>query len=103
MYRDTNDVGVHRCVIWNAATPQGRLRGCDNILDVARDLYLEKKWIENNNHIYSLFLYQLNANATFIYLKNINSIWAIIFIQHIREMGITAFKAALKCQPWWTQ
>ena len=43
MYRDTNDVGVHRCVIWNAATPQGRLRGCDNILDVARDLYLEKK------------------------------------------------------------
>ena len=99
MYRDTNDVGVHRCVIWNAATPQGRLRGCDNILDVARDLYLEKKWIENNNHIYSL----LNANATFIYLKNNNSKWTIIFIQHIREMGKAAFKATLKCQPCWTQ
>ena len=103
MYRDTNDVGVHRYVIWNAATPQGRLRGCDNIFNVARDLYLEKKWIENNNHIYSLFLYQLNANATFIYLKNINSIWTIIFIQHIREMGKAAFKATLKCQPCWAQ
>ena len=71
---------------------------------------LKKTRMENNNYLYDLYFYQFytcemetNSNTTFTHFKNISSILPIIFVQHIQEMGIAAFKATLKCQPCSTQ